>query len=394
MRVSLLMRTFLAAAIVVAGSSIAFAQQDIVSYGGAAVDLTAFDDLYDGSLGSMACVAVDNSAGTVVDITGVTVDMEMSHTWIGDLTIKLQSPATTVTTLMSRTGFAEAADDGMGCCGDSSDLDGVVINFANGNPFDAETMGGTILGTEFVCTTDGECDFFPNPDLGPGTDLADFNTESAVGIWNFCVGDSAGGDNGFLNDVTLTIDGNIPVELVAFSAQTNGTAVSLNWETASETNNAGFEVQMQNGEDWDVLSFVEGNGTTTEAQTYSYNAGDMAVGTHAFRLKQIDFDGAFEYSDEVEATIETPGSHLISSAYPNPFNPQSQFTLAVAQEQQVTAELFNTLGQRVAVLFQGTVEANQAQQLTIDGAGLASGMYVVRVNGERFADAFSVTLLK
>ena len=68
--------------------------------------------------------------------------------------------------------------------------------------------------------------------------------------------------------------------------------------------------------------------------------------------------------------------------------------MAPAQEQHVTAELFNTLGQRVAVLFNGTVVANQSQLVTIDGAGLASGMYVVRVTGERFSDALSVTLLK
>ena len=200
---------------------------------------------------------------------------------------------------------------------------------------------------------------------------------------------------GAFGDYKIDLTGGVvPVELVSFTGAANGTDVTLNWETASETNNAGFEVQMQNGEGWDVLGFVEGHGTTTEAQTYAYTAGDMGVGTHAFRLKQIDFDGAFEYSGEVEVTIETPGTHLISNAYPNPFNPQSQFTLAVAQEQHVTAELYNTLGQRVAILFEGTVEANQSQLVTIDGAGLPSGMYIVRVNGERFADALSVTLLK
>ncbi|MCH7639424.1 MAG: T9SS type A sorting domain-containing protein [Bacteroidetes bacterium] len=204
-----------------------------------------------------------------------------------------------------------------------------------------------------------------------------------------------GGALGNFGDYQIDLTGGVtPVELVSFNATVNGTAVTLNWATSSETNNAGFEVQMQNGEGWDVLGFVEGHGTTTEAQTYAYTAGDIGVGTHTFRLKQLDFDGVFEYSYEVEATVETPGSHLISSAYPNPFNPQSQFTLAVAQEQRVTAEMFNTLGQRVAVLFEGTVEANQPQLVTIDGAGLASGMYVVRVTGERFADALSVTLLK
>ena len=205
-------------------------------------------------------------------------------------------------------------------------------------------------------------------------------------------GTNGGISNFFVDDVVLI--SKVPVELVGFNATLSGMDVTLDWQTASETNNAGFEVQMLDGENWAALGFVEGHGTTTEAQSYNYTAEDMAVGTHTFRLKQIDFDGAFEYSDELEVTVETPGTHMLTSAYPNPFNPQSQFTLAVAQDQIVTAELFNTLGQRVAVLFSGTVEANQAQLVTIDGAGLASGMYVVRVIGERFSDALSVTLLK
>ncbi len=232
-----------------------------------------------------------------------------------------------------------------------------------------------------------------------------FNNDTFVGELRTCniadgstalIGVLGGTIPGGLNQVSAgsSVTQFIPVELVSFNGTANGTDVSLNWATASETNNAGFEVQVQNGDDWNVLGWIEGHGTTTEARTYSYTAEGLGVGTHTFRLKQIDYDGAFEYHGNVEVSVETPGTHLISSAYPNPFNPQSQFTLAVAQDQVVTAELFNTLGQRVAVLFTGTVEANQAQLVTIDGAGLASGMYIVRINGERFSDALSVTLLK
>ena len=84
----------------------------------------------------------------------------------------------------------------------------------------------------------------------------------------------------------------------------------------------------------------------------------------------------------------------LSNAYPNPFNPSSQFTLAVANNQNVRAELYNVLGQRVATLFDGSVEANAAQIVQIDGSGLASGAYIVRVTGETFADALRVTLTK
>ncbi len=390
MRVSLLKRAAFVGVLFVAGSSLALAQPDIFSYGGGSVPIP--DNTYDGSAGSMACVSLDNSGGVVVDITDVEMDMEITHTWVGDLTVKITSPAGTLTTAMATPGQLGVADDGSTCCGTNADLDGTPINFANFNPFDAEDMG---LAGDPVCSgAGGDCDYFPNPDGAPGSDFDDFLAESAIGMWTICVGDGAGGDTGDILDFTLIVGGFIPVELVSFTGTANGTDVALNWETASETNNAGFEVQMQDGENWNALGFVDGHGTTTEAQTYSFTAGDIPIGTHAFRLKQIDFDGVFEYSGEVEVTIETPGSHVLSSAYPNPFNPQSQFTLAVAQEQHVTAELFNTLGQRVAVLFNGTVEANQSQLVTIDGAGLASGTYVVLVNGENFSDALSVTLLK
>ncbi len=357
MRVSLLKRAALLVAVGLVASPLSLAQNTysstpncpIISNGGPCIDVITVPGTDTGSA------------------SDVNVVLYIDHTWAGDLDVVLTHPLGPTATLMDDT-----------CTSDDA---------SSANPLTFDDGAGPV-----DCSGTGT-DPIPSASYDPVTPLNVFNAP-AVGDWTISVDDIVGGDDGVFVQWDLVIDGILPVELVSFTSQVNGTSVALNWETASETNNAGFEVQMLRGEGWDVLGFVEGNGTTTEAQTYSYNAGDMAVGTHTFRLKQIDFDGAFEYSDEVEATIETPGSHLISNAYPNPFNPQSQFTLAVAQEQQVTAELFNTLGQRVAVLFQGTVEANQAQLVTIDGAGLASGMYVVRVNGERFSDALSVTLLK
>lgn len=187
---------------------------------------------------------------------------------------------------------------------------------------------------------------------------------------------------------------NIPVELTSFTAQANGNSVHLAWQTASETNNAGFEVQMLRSDTWTPLGFVEGNGTTAEAQSYAFDANDLNVGTHIFRLKQVDFDGAFEYSAEVEAIVEVVGTHQLSAAYPNPFNPQSRFRLAVAQDQHVTATLYNALGRRVSVLFNGQIKAQTARVFTIGGEALPSGTYFVRVSGETFVDALQVTLAK
>lgn len=188
----------------------------------------------------------------------------------------------------------------------------------------------------------------------------------------------------------------IPVELSSFEAVLDGTTARLTWATASETNNAGFEVEARSSQDgtWNALGFVAGQGTTTEAQIYAFTVRDLAAGTHTFRLKQLDFDGTVTYSGEVEVSVGLPGTHVLGAAYPNPFNPSAQFTLNVAQSQVVEVALYNVIGQRVALLQDGRLEAGLAHTLTIDGSGLASGAYFVRISGETFQDGLRVTLMK
>lgn len=197
-----------------------------------------------------------------------------------------------------------------------------------------------------------------------------------------------------IDDVGFSGSIQVPVELIGFDATVAGSDVMLNWSTASETNNAGFEVQQRRDNSWNALGFVPGAGTTTEAQEYAFSVADLGPGIHVFRLKQIDFDGAFEFSPEVEATVGVPGTHVLSSVYPNPFNPQATFTLAVSRTQQVRADLFDTLGRRVATIFEGTVDANVTQTMRIDGTGLASGAYVVRLSGETFVESTQISLLR
>src|SRR5690606_3228436 len=181
-------------------------------------------------------------------------------------------------------------------------------------------------------------------------------------------------------------DADLPVELFSFTATRDGEDVVLRWETASETNNAGFEVEYavvpavetRHGASlpWQRLAFVDGGGTTAEARTYAYRASGLAPGAHRFRLKQVDFDGAFAYSPEVEAVVELPGDYLLSAVYPNPFNPRAAFTLAVRRAQHVTVALYDLLGRRVALLHDGVLEANETYRFDIDGAALASGSYL------------------
>lgn len=189
----------------------------------------------------------------------------------------------------------------------------------------------------------------------------------------------------------------LPVELTDFTAQANQDAVLLSWQTASESDNAGFEIQYRQSDDiaaWAAIGFVEGHGTTTEAQRYSHRAAHLMPGRHVFRLKQVDLDGTFAYSAEVEVDLEVPGTHVLSAAYPNPFNPRSQFRLAVAQDQVVRIAVFDALGQQVDVLHDGALTGGTTHTFAIDGGNLPSGTYLYRVTGESFAESRTISLVK
>lgn len=177
------------------------------------------DDTYDGTLASMACMSFSGPNGVVTDMSAT---LAIDHTWVGDLVVKVVAPDNTVLTLVSRPGFAETADDGTGCCGDSSDMSATApVTFINGGATSGEDMGATITGTQIVCQDDGLCDYAPAPDTGPGTDFNDFIGMDAAGTWQICVGDSAGGDTGQIAPGTaLNITAVIPPAAII---------PSLNW---------------------------------------------------------------------------------------------------------------------------------------------------------------------
>ncbi|MEM1269799.1 MAG: T9SS type A sorting domain-containing protein, partial [Bacteroidota bacterium] len=147
-------------------------------------------------------------------------------------------------------------------------------------------------------------------------------------------------------------------------------------------------------EDFREVTFIEGAGTTVEQQDYAYRLSDLTPDVYRLRLKQIDFDGTTDYSDVVEATVEVPGTHVLESAYPNPFNPQATFSVVVAETQPVRVELYDLSGRLVETLFAGELQANQAERFTIDGSSLSSGTYLYRLTGATFTEAKRVTLAK
>ncbi len=186
----------------------------------------------------------------------------------------------------------------------------------------------------------------------------------------------------------------LPVDLVAFEATATDDEVLLYWHTASETNNAGFEVEHKSINGFSSVGFVPGHGTTLDAAEYKFSADGFAPGWHTFRLKQIDFDGTFAYSLEQQVFIDINGAFHFGAPYPNPFNPQTQFTLTLAREQHVKVSIYNLVGARVQVLVDGVLTAEQPHQFTLDGSALPSGIYIIQATGEHFKSARSVTLMK
>ena len=206
-----------------------------------------------------------------------------------------------------------------------------------------------------------------------------------------------GGVSATTTDGNVAVLSELPVELVSFDAVLDGDDAVLRWATADETNNTGFEVQIVRPHApgaWERVGFVEGAGTSTALNSYAFRVGDLGAGRYIFRLKQVDFDGAFEYSPEIEVTVSLPEAFSLSEIYPNPFNPQAQFTLTLKRAQHTQVEVVNMLGQRAILLHDGRLEANTAHRFTLEAGSLPSGMYFVRVAGEAETAVRSVVLLK
>jgi len=194
----------------------------------------------------------------------------------------------------------------------------------------------------------------------------------------------------------------LPVELSSFDSRVVDNDVWLEWTTVSETDNSGFEILKASpieSNEWEPMGFVAGNGTTTEEQNYSFKMENLAPGIHHFRLKQIDFDGKFDYSPIIETTVDLPSSHYLSSAYPNPFNPQTNFSLSVKETSDVSITLYDGLGKKDKEIFLGSIRGGHTKTFSIDGTGLTSGLYLYRVQGiskseGKFDESKRVTLIK
>ena len=192
--------------------------------------------------------------------------------------------------------------------------------------------------------------------------------------------DTTYGVRGSLPGPTLTGDVDLPVELTSFSALTKNNLVNLQWTTATEINNNGFDIERAVDNSWTKIGFVAGNGTSNAPHNYSYTDNLGTTGTYSYRLKQIDHNGAFTYSQAVQVQVgAAPKVFALAQNYPNPFNPTTTMQFTVPNDGRATLKVYNTLGQKVATLFDGVASAGEYYQATFDGSRFASGIYFARL---------------
>jgi|WetSurSiteA1Bulk_404760.scaffolds.fasta_scaffold03524_3 hypothetical protein len=219
-------------------------------------------------------------------------------------------------------------------------------------------------------------------------------SEYCYRVFAFNICGSSGSD-------TATIAVPIPVELISFTTEVDNNVVALFWQTATETNNKGFEIQRKSGGEFETLAFIEGYGTTTETHTYSYSDRNVNAGSYNYRLKQIDFDGSVEYSSEIEAEVKAPNVFSLEQNYPNPFNPATKIkytipnvTLRQAQSDiLVTLKVYDILGNEVATLVNEEQIAGE-YEVELNVTTLPSGVYFYQLKAGSFVETKKMLLLK
>jgi glucose/arabinose dehydrogenase len=197
--------------------------------------------------------------------------------------------------------------------------------------------------------------------------------------------------NGKIYRFTPTV---VPVELISFSAVVVDGKIKLDWNTATETNNAGFKIERsRDGVNYEEIFFVGGNGTTTNRNVYSYLDESVSSGVYYYRLKQINYDGSFEYLNVVAIDLGVPVRFLLEQNYPNPFNPKTTINFQLPKAGLVTLKVYDVLGNEVLTLID---DQKSAGSYTVDfnAEQLTSGIYFYKLTSGNFNSTKKMILMR
>ncbi len=202
-------------------------------------------------------------------------------------------------------------------------------------------------------------------------------------------------DGFYVDDIGVYVMGLVPVELNSFYAHAYGeNKVILKWVTSTEKNNKVFSVQRsENGNDWVTIGYVEGRGTVTEPQSYSYIDNSQLSKTVFYRLLQYDFNGMLTVLPVIEYLPETLLTFTLEQNYPNPFNPETVIRYSIPEKSEVSLRLYDLLGNEIAQLFTGIKEPGNYEQ-KLDASSLSSGIYIYRLSAGKFSSAKKLSIIK
>ncbi|MBX2975005.1 MAG: agmatine deiminase family protein [Ignavibacteriaceae bacterium] len=195
---------------------------------------------------------------------------------------------------------------------------------------------------------------------------------------------------------TTVADYQVPVEMVNLRMFNHGNKVTINWQTVTETNNNGFEVQRMKkdgkNEDWEVISFIKGRGNSLDNTSYEYVDLIKTSGRYEYRLKQIDFSGEFTYFEIAEIDVH-PFTFELLQNYPNPFNPRTTISFQLAAEGQTSLKLYDMLGNEVVTIFD-EVKKDGIHSIEFDASSLSSGIYFYTLRANDLFKTKKMILIK
>ena len=181
-----------------------------------------------------------------------------------------------------------------------------------------------------------------------------------------------------LADMATT--GAVPVELTTFTASAKNNSVNLVWITATETNNAGYSIERSvDNKNFTGIGYIEGNGNTAAQHSYSFTDKNLQPGKYFYRLKQMNYDGGYTYSNVVEINVGAPADFTLSQNYPNPFNPSTTISFSVPEKSFVTLKVYNILGKEVTTLVNSIKDAGN-YNINFDAGRYSSGVYFYRLS--------------
>ena len=228
---------------------------------------------------------------------------------------------------------------------------------------------------------------------------SDLRTDTTTLLWD--VLNSEVVSTGFLTAASTwngSFIGVLPVELASFTSNINKNNVNLNWSTSSEINNSGFEIERKSVSDenvWSKIAFVQGNGNSQEMKNYNYSDLGLTAGRYNYRLKQIDFNGNYEFFElESEVVVGVPNQFELSQNYPNPFNPSTSITFSLPADSKVSLNIYDISGRLVSTLINNEFKTANYYTVTFNGSNLSSGTYFYKIQTERNSETKKMLLIK